>query len=378
MATIDPNQSNGGLVPADPSPVASPSVDAGAAIPTGAGQQTEATGPAFAFFTPSFDLALAAAVISMALVVIHLGLTLRKRTMYFGPVMTMASLPIHRVFAPLDVSCRHPCGGSPASTVVSSVQALTPKTRITTAVASTAVTFTYTRLVWWITPYEHRNISKLWLPPRVTSLILVGLASIGDIISTLGNGQIIKPPPAHLQATGSVLKMLVWTAFFGLVARFTVISRRWSMDEATRKGSLELGLALTASSFFLAIIGIMNVLEKDALETLMSTRRPGSIITTEEWPSWVFNFLPTLLVLSIMAVYHPGYYLPKRLTGGRLKGKELESMEMIRDEESIDVASVKNGWVISSPKVMTEKDIEIGVSMQRYERAGGVPVAYAR
>lgn len=92
MATIDPNQSNGGLVPAVPSPVASPSVDAGAAIPTGAGQQTEATGPAFAFFTPSFDLALAAAVISMALVVIHLGLTLRKRTMFFGPVMTMASL----------------------------------------------------------------------------------------------------------------------------------------------------------------------------------------------------------------------------------------------------------------------------------------------
>ncbi|EEY21823.1 predicted protein [Verticillium alfalfae VaMs.102] len=250
--------------------------------------------------------------------------------------------------------------------------------RITTAVASTAVTFTYTRLVWWITPYEHRNISKLWLPPRATSLILVGLASVGDIVSTLGSGQIIKPPPAHLQATGSVLKMLVWTAFFGLVARFTVMSRRWSMDEATRKGSLELGLALTASSFFLAIVGIMNVLEKDALETLKSTRRPGSIVTTEEWPTWVFNFLPTLLVLSIMAVYHPGYYLPKRLTGARLRGRELESMEMIRDEESIGVATVKNGWVISSPKVMTEKEIEIGVSMQTYERAGGVPVAYAR
>ncbi|KAG7116764.1 hypothetical protein HYQ44_006391 [Verticillium longisporum] len=332
MATINPNLPNGGLVPAVPSPVASPSTDAGAAIPTGAGQQTEATGPVFPFFTPSFDLAFAAAVISMALVVIHLGLTLRKRTMYFGPVMTMASL----------------------------------------------LTFTYTRLVWWITPYEHRNISKLWLPPRATSLILVGLATVGDIVSTLGSGQIIKFPPAHLQATGAVLKMLVWTAFFGLVARFTVMSRRWSMDEATRKGSLELGLVLTASSFFLAIIGIMNVLEKDALETLKSTRRPGSIIITEEWPTWVFNFLPTLLVLSIMAVYHPGYYLPKRLTGARLKGKELESMEMIRDEDSIGVVTVKNGWVISSPKVMTEKDIEIGVSMQRYERAGGVPVAYAR
>ncbi|KAG7138214.1 hypothetical protein HYQ45_004636 [Verticillium longisporum] len=360
MATINPNLPNGGLVPAVPSPVASPSTDAGAAIPTGAGQQTEATGPVFPFFTPSFDLAFAAAVISMALVVIHLGLTLRKRTMYFGPVMTMASL---LVMAP-DVQQLF---------VVSSLVLM-----ITTAAASTAVTFTYTRLVWWITPYEHRNISKLWLPPRATSLILVGLATVGDIVSTLGSGQIIKFPPAHLQATGAVLKMLVWTAFFGLVARFTVMSRRWSMDEATRKGSLELGLVLTASSFFLAIIGIMNVLEKDALETLKSTRRPGSIIITEEWPTWVFNFLPTLLVLSIMAVYHPGYYLPKRLTGARLKGKELESMEMIRDEDSIGVVTVKNGWVISSPKVMTEKDIEIGVSMQRYERAGGVPVAYAR
>ncbi|CRK38315.1 hypothetical protein BN1708_007705 [Verticillium longisporum] len=371
MATINPNLPNGGLVPAVPSPVASPSTDAGAAIPTGAGQQTEATGPVFPFFTPSFDLAFAAAVISMALVVIHLGLTLRKRTMYFGPVMTMASLlfgvgmttRLIVVMAP-DVQQLF---------VVSSLVLM-----ITTAAASTAVTFTYTRLVWWITPYEHRNISKLWLPPRATSLILVGLATVGDIVSTLGSGQIIKFPPAHLQATGAVLKMLVWTAFFGLVARFTVMSRRWSMDEATRKGSLELGLVLTASSFFLAIIGIMNVLEKDALETLKSTRRPGSIIITEEWPTWVFNFLPTLLVLSIMAVYHPGYYLPKRLTGARLKGKELESMEMIRDEDSIGVVTVKNGWVISSPKVMTEKEIEIGVSMQTYERAGGVPVAYAR
>ncbi|KAM0590506.1 hypothetical protein D7B24_003525 [Verticillium nonalfalfae] len=371
MATIDPNLSNGGLVPAVPSPITSPSIDAGAAIPTGAGQQTEATGPVFPFFTPSFDLALAAAVISMALIVIHLSLTLRKRTMYFGPVMTMASLLFGVGMTTRLIVVMAPDVQQPF--IVSSLVLM-----ITTAVASTAVTFTYTRLVWWITPYEHRNISKLWLPPRATSLILVGLASVGDIVSTLGSGQIIKPPPAHLQATGSVLKMLVWTAFFGLVARFTVMSRRWSMDEATKKGSLELGLALTASSFFLAIVGIMNVLEKDALETLKSTRRPGSIITTEEWPTWVFNFLPTLLVLSIMAVYHPGYYLPKRLTGARLRGRELESMEMIRDEESIGVATVKNGWVISSPKVMTEKEIEIGVSMQTYERAGGVPVAYAR
>ncbi|KAM0272618.1 hypothetical protein ACHAQH_008609 [Verticillium albo-atrum] len=202
-------------------------------------------------------------------------------------------------------------------------------------------------------------MTKLWLPPRTTSTILVVFATIGDVMSILGGGQIIQPAPLHLQATGTVLKMMAWVATFGLIARFIVISRRWSMDSVTRKGSLELGLALTASSFLLVIVGIMNVLEKDALDTLKATRRPGSIVTSEEWPTWVFSFLPTLLVLSIMAVYHPGYYLPKRLTGTRLKGKELETMEMIRDEENPGVTIIKNGWIISSPRAV-EKEQEIG------------------
>ncbi|KAM0331451.1 hypothetical protein ACHAQA_003127 [Verticillium albo-atrum] len=176
--------------------------------------------------------------------------------------------------------------------------------------------------------------------------------------------------------------MLVWISFFGLVARFTVISRRWSMDAATRKGSLELGLALTASSFLLAILGIMNVLEKDALETLKASRRPGSILTTEEWPTWVFNFLPTLLIISIMAVYHPGYYLPKRLTGLRLKGKELVTMEMIRDEEDPGGpggSTAKNGWIISKPTAVSlDKEDVIEMNVQMYERTGPLPVGYVR
>lgn len=226
--------------------------------------------------------------------------------------------------------------------------------------------------MWWVTPPEYRNISNLWLPPRATSFILVLAAAVGDVVSTIGSGQLIKPAPPRLQATGAVIKMLVWIFTFGLVARLTLISRRWRMDPDTRRGSLELGLALTAATFLLSvsitstfgpsptyrsqILGIMNVLEKDALESLIKSRRPSSILTTEEWPVWVFNFAPTILIFGIMAAYHPGDYLPRRLTGLRLKGNELVAMDILRDEENVGAATMKNGWIIGRPRPVGDDD----------------------
>lgn len=125
--------------------------------------------------------------------------------------------------------------------------------RVTGSTLATALAFTYTRLVWWITPAELRTLSCLWLPPRATSFTLVLSAAVGDIISALGSGQIITPAPFKLAATGAVLKMLVWMFSCVLAAPFTAMSRRWRMDAETRRGSLELGLALTASTFLLSV-----------------------------------------------------------------------------------------------------------------------------
>ncbi|KAH6695123.1 hypothetical protein F5X68DRAFT_227120 [Plectosphaerella plurivora] len=320
------------------------------AIPVGAmPQEAGAASQFFPFFTPSFDLALIGAVVGAAMVFIHLGLVIRTKAFYFGPVIVPATL----MFA-VGMTSRLIVIVTPSMSnafIVSSFVLM-----VTSAILSTALVFTYTRLMWWVTPPEYRNISNLWLPPRATSFILVLAAAVGDVVSTIGSGQLIKPAPPRLQATGAVIKMLVWIFTFGLVARLTLISRRWRMDPDTRRGSLELGLALTAATFLLSILGIMNVLEKDALESLIKNRRPSSILTTEEWPVWVFNFAPTILIFGVMAAYHPGDYLPRRLTGLRLKGNELVAMDVLRDEENVGAATMKNGWIIGRPRPVGDDD----------------------
>lgn len=219
----------------------------GTAIPVGAMPlPQEAASPFFPFFTPSFDLALIGAVTASAMVCIHLGLIIRLKTAYFAPGI----IPSTIMFA-VGMTARLIVIVSPSVTMAFTVSAFV--LMVTSAILSTALIFTYTRLMWWVTPPEHRNIATLWLPPRATSFTIMIAATVGDVLSTIGSGQLIKPPPPRLQATGAVIKMLVWIFFFGLVARLTFISRRWRMDPDTRKGSLELGLALTAASFLLSV-----------------------------------------------------------------------------------------------------------------------------
>src|SRR4051812_14653880 len=92
----------------------------------------------------------------------------------------------------------------------------------------------------------------------------------------------------------------------------------------------------------------MQVLEKDALQALIDTQMPISIITTEEWPVWAFDYLPNFAILVILAVYHPGFYLPRRLTGFSLKTKGLLQEAKTRKLEEMGVTASSNGWIIST------------------------------
>lgn len=62
-----------------------------------------------------------------------------------------------------------------------------------------------------------------------------------------------------------------------------------------------------------------------------------------EWPVYVFQHLPILLILVLMAVYHPGAYLPRRLTGWRLNTKKLLREERMREDvENLKVLARKD------------------------------------
>jgi hypothetical protein len=63
------------------------------ALPVGTmPQEAGAASPFFPFFTPSFDLALIGAVVGAAMAFIHLGLVIRTKCYYFGPVIVPATL----------------------------------------------------------------------------------------------------------------------------------------------------------------------------------------------------------------------------------------------------------------------------------------------
>lgn len=61
----------------------------GAAMPQ---EGAAAEAPVFPFFKPSFDLPLAGAVVGLVLMAVHLGLVIRTRAAFFGPVMVTAAL----------------------------------------------------------------------------------------------------------------------------------------------------------------------------------------------------------------------------------------------------------------------------------------------
>lgn len=66
------------------------------------------------------------------------------------------------------------------------------------------------------------------------------------------------------------------------------------------------------------------------------TKNKLSLLSTVEWPVYVFEYLPIAAIMGIMGLYHPGFYLPRRLTGFRLRAKGL----IQEDEEKRRVQEV--------------------------------------
>lgn len=117
----------------------------------------------------------------------------------------------------------------------------------------------------------------------------------------------------------------------------------------------------------------MQVLERDATQALIARQAPTSIVSTEEWPTYVFDFLPSFGIIVILGFYHPGYYLPRSLMGFRLNSRALLKAEQRRMEEEGGLSRLSNGMVIGRPTPMPSDD-EKGGGMNIYAKAIDSPV----
>ncbi|KAH8901274.1 hypothetical protein GQ53DRAFT_631306 [Thozetella sp. PMI_491] len=328
--------------------------------------------PFFPFFTPSFDLSFVAAVIFTVIGVIHVLFMFKSKAWYFSiGTQAAAFLGIGSILKAVLIGL---VGAGPSASLFGTFSAFQLMFMITNSILPLSVIFTYTRLMWWITPPEIRNFTTLWAPPMYHSFFFGLGQTIGDIFSMIGNGQFVKPVRPRLVAIGAVFQMLVWMYLFVVVTRFTWMSRSWRREKEMKMKSQKLGIALSICSFLLSVRGLMLVLEKDAQDSLLTTFKVSSIVTTDEWTLYVFDTLPQALILIILAIHHPGFYLPKRLLGFRLKTQALA-----KEKKARPGSPASNGWIISSP---TPIDMEKATTSSTYLEVMGADmyktVGYAK
>ncbi|KAK4170542.1 hypothetical protein QBC43DRAFT_191249, partial [Cladorrhinum sp. PSN259] len=282
----------------------------------------------FPCFVPSVGMAVIGAIVFGTLTVVHTWLAWKNKTLflimnvYAGLAMTTGML----------IRCILASNSSrPRDLTFDAMSLLLAGP---SSVLSFMLIMTYTRLTWWIAPSEQRTSKTLWLPPAFQTTIIAAPQVVADTIVFLGSGTLlIKPAPKYVASTGAVLEAVTWMFFAGIVARFVCMSRnKWPvMDAGAQVRAQRLGLALCASCGLLVICGVARVFERSDITILQDLQlldsrhrdeRP-SLMSTTEWPVYAFEYLPAAAIMVIMGVYYPGSYLPRRLTGFRLRAKLL-------------------------------------------------------
>ncbi|KAK3991240.1 hypothetical protein QBC44DRAFT_263358, partial [Cladorrhinum sp. PSN332] len=292
------------------------------------GCQPTSTLTMFPCFVPSFGMAAVGAFVFGALSLVHAWLAWKNKTpflvtnVYAGLAMTTGLL----------IRCVLTNNNSrPRDLTFDAMSLLLAGP---TSVLSFMLMMTYTRMTWWITPSEQRKLTTLWLPPAFQTTCIATPQIIADVMVFLGSGTLlIKPAPRYVASAGAILEALGWTIFAALVVRFVCTSRnKWpTVDVETRQRAQRLGLALCASCALLVICGVARVFERGDITILQdlqlvhgwNTEEKPSLTSTAEWPVYAFEYLPAAAIMAIMSTVYPGRYLPKRLTGFRLRAKEL-------------------------------------------------------
>jgi hypothetical protein len=111
-------------------------------------------------------------------------------------------------------------------------------------IASLGTIFTYTRVVWWVTPDDKRNFQTLLSPPGWTSIMWGLLLFIGDATKTVAQNVLKQTDPISLkiQITAQIYQFFVLSAFAFTTYRFMTMSKRWVVHgECEEKNWRKLG-----------------------------------------------------------------------------------------------------------------------------------------
>ncbi|KAF2404391.1 hypothetical protein EJ06DRAFT_518806 [Trichodelitschia bisporula] len=214
--------------------------------------------------------------------------------------------------------------------------------------------FTMTRLVWWVTPNERRNLQTLMAPPKMISFMWAGFVSICDISKAVGqmgfpHGH---PTGTKIMQIATVVQFFVYAGYAVWALRFMMISRRWVIHhDAEAKNWRSLGWSVVLASVMLAARHVFTIIASDA----QGDR--AAFYSLHEWVFWMTQMFPLFAVYTIFNIFHPGQFLPRDYTRFRLKLKEIEKMKN------------DNPWptTISAPIYRPENDKGMEITLTELE-----------
>lgn len=127
---------------------------------------------------------------------------------------------------------------------------------ISGSVTNMGIIFTYTRLMFWVTPEDKRNMQTLWSPPMWTSFTWAFLLFIGDASKTAAQTALdrMSPPAILIQQIAFTYLLFVLGGFTFLTYRFMRMSKRWVIHgECEAKDWRRLGWTIVASAAIMTV-----------------------------------------------------------------------------------------------------------------------------
>jgi len=216
-----------------------------------------------------------------------------------------------------------------------------------------------TRVIWWVTPNERRNVQTLKAPPMMMSLMWCGIFTIADLGKAVSQ-HLFKPTDPmgmKIQEIGQLIQFFILSGFFLWALRFMTISRRWLIaSECQEARWRKLGWTVVSVSGLLATRWLFSVVQMDARAD------PRSFFSQHEWLMWVTLEVPLFLCYALYSINFPGTFLPRDYTRFTIKLKVLEK------------AKLESPWplTISSPiRTGDDKTVEITLTELENGRMDG-------
>ncbi|KAK0664489.1 hypothetical protein QBC41DRAFT_233784 [Cercophora samala] len=313
----------------------------------------------YTFTTSSFAFALSTAIIFLIFSVLHTYLCFRKKTVFFAITiyasLAMATSQTMKAYL-VQLQTAILTSDDFTSGLIDQIERseiMFVVMELLGAVPASAMGFllmmTYTRLTWFVVTKSGRKKGRVFgLPARwQTSVLAVG-QMVGDGLVGVGHYYGL----GYLQTLGGLVGLMTWGVLLVLMVRLGRVKGEEEGGERREqlKGVRRFVWAVGGSVGLLFLCGVARIIRREAVsyfmaETTWESTEDGAseIVAMSEWPEYVFQHLPIVLILVLLAVYHPGDYLPRRLTGWRLKTKRLLREERMREDvENLKVLARKD------------------------------------